>query len=93
MRIEYRDGKRPRAFIEEPALGAREGERIPHIYGPDEPCFFYPKHREWVPSMRIASSVLPWLEMWLVFYEVWRTTGVWHGGGVDHAPRAGRDDA
>ncbi len=31
--------------------------------------------------MRIATTVIPWLLEWLVYYEAWQATGEWLGGG------------
>jgi hypothetical protein len=32
---------------------------------------------------------VPWLLLWLSFYELWLITGEWHGGGV-HPVEQGR---
>jgi hypothetical protein len=32
--------------------------------------------------MSLATTVVPWLEEWLVFYEGWLLTGTWQGGGT-----------
>ena len=34
--------------------------------------------------MKIATSIVSWLAVWLVYYEIWRTTGEWLGGGIEH---------
>jgi hypothetical protein len=31
--------------------------------------------------MLIADSTIPWTAEWLIFYEIWKATGDWHGGG------------
>jgi hypothetical protein len=81
----YEAGLRPAAYVKH--LRIREGEtQIPHTYAPDRPCLFYPAAREWRPDMRIATTVIPWLSLWLFYYEVWLATGEWEGGGVAHGP-------
>ena len=32
--------------------------------------------------MKIALTIVPWLSLWLFYYEVWRATGTWYGGGT-----------
>ena len=54
---------------------------IPHTYGNERPCFFDPKN-DWRPDMKIAVTIIPWLSLWLFYYEVWRATGTWYGGGT-----------
>lgn len=83
VRLDYTDGKLPRAWIEKPTLRVREGHtRIPHTFrdtsGP-RPCLFF--KGDWKPRMSIATSVVPWLMLWLVFYETWLATGIWQGEG------------
>jgi hypothetical protein len=81
----YRTGTWPRTFVPGGQLQPLEpGGKIPHTYGPAEPCLFYPSLRSWRPDMKLADTVIPWLCIWLVFYEMWRATGEWYGGGISH---------
>jgi hypothetical protein len=90
VEIRLRAGGHPSAQILTPQLRRRvPDEPVPHTWGPDEPCFYYPIAREWMPNMAIATSVVPWLGLWLIHYEGWRATGHWEGGGVEHGA-AGR---
>jgi hypothetical protein len=61
-----------------------DAARIPHTYEPVRPCLFYPKAGEWRSDMKIATSIVPWLSLWLYYYEVWHATGDWMGGGIEH---------
>jgi hypothetical protein len=36
--------------------------------------------------MMIATTIIPWLALWLYYYEVWLATGHWEGGGIPHKP-------
>jgi len=91
VRIEYDVGL-PRVWIEDPPLMPREeGGRIPHVFPGPRPCLFYPPNREWIPSMLIADTIVPWLMAWLYFYEIWHATGEWLGGGIDHDAPKGAD--
>ena len=70
-------------MVRNPKLRRRDpGERIPHTYSDDEPCLFLPGRRDWSPDKKIAVTIIPWLSMWLFYYETWLATGEWHGGGV-----------
>ena len=61
-------------------------------YAPDRPCLFYPAGREWRSDMKIATSIVPWLSLWLYYYEVWLATGEWEGGGISHEPKLDNGD-
>ena len=66
--MRYEAGRRPGAYV--PGLRTRaDAERIPHTYAPERPCLFYPAGREWRPDMTIATTIIPWLSLWLYFYE------------------------
>jgi hypothetical protein len=57
---------------------------LPHVYdrnGNPWLCLFDPRGREWTGWMPIADKIVPWMLDWLVCYENWLMTGVWHGGG------------
>lgn len=95
-RIEYRIGLSPRTFIEQPTLESRDpNEAIPHVYGPNQPCVFHPAFGEWDSGYWLVRQVVPWLALWLLFYEIWLATGEWCGGGSHpmRPKRATRDGA
>ena len=71
-----------------PLLRRRSGvadPEIPHIYpNPIDKtlprlCLNMPG--EWIPSMSIADTIVPWTVEWLAAYEGWRATGRWSAGG------------
>jgi hypothetical protein len=83
-RIEYAIPAYPMVFIESPKLQRRnEDERIPHTYAGDRPCLY---RRDFNSEMRIATTIVPWLMYWLMFYEGWLVTGEWQGGGEHPGP-------
>ncbi len=87
MRLTYRIGDPPKVWVCEPRIVAFRGpnEPVPHVYDRDHdprPCLYYPNDREWRSDKLLATTVLPWLLLWLAFYEVWLATGVWLGEGV-----------
>ena len=34
--------------------------------------------------MLIADTIVPWVSMWLMHYEIWFATGVWCGSKQEH---------
>lgn len=75
----------PNVFISDPKpLKLAEGaEKLPHCYDSKKQqlCLFYPKYREWDSSKLIATTIVHWALLWIVFYESWVITGKWYGGG------------
>lgn len=90
VRVQYRLGSAPRVMILSPQLRPRDdGGVIPHVYGHDRPCLYYPKFREWHPGAFVGETIVPWASLWLHYYELWHATGEWLGGGI-HMPRSSR---
>ena len=65
-----------------PRLEVPTGTKLPHVYGSDTLCLCYPC--EWDSTKLIARTLVPWASEWLLYYEFWRATGMWLGGG--HEP-------
>ncbi|MBA8806677.1 hypothetical protein FHX71_000619 [Promicromonospora sukumoe] len=38
--------------------------------------------------MLFIDTFVPWSLEWLVYYELWRATGIWHGDGPDRTDPA-----
>ena len=86
VRITYEIKKTPEVEIVDPVLQRRNPqERIPHTYSGDRPCTFRPGV-DW-RSDQSLTILVPWISMWLFFYEIWVVTGEWLGGGVEHVGR------
>ena len=94
VRVRYTVGRRPRASVIDPLLRRREQQRdepIPHTFndripGREEPCLHF--RGEFRSDRLLANTILPWLVEWLAHYEVWRATGIWTGGGIEHGDGA-----
>lgn len=77
----------PTVEILAPAPVRRTGapdEPIPHLEYAEWPgrralCLYDWQRWEWHPGLPIADLV-PWTSEWLLCYELWHATGVWHGG-------------
>ena len=59
---------------------------LPHVYStPDQRlCLYYPDRIEWNVGMLYTRTIIPWACEWLFHYEIWLSTGTWHGGGIYH---------
>lgn len=61
---------------------------LPHVYLDDRDpelsplCLYDPRREQWNPTMLIATTIVPWAERWLWFYELWEANGHWRGGGA-----------
>src|SRR5690606_39815126 len=56
---------------------------LPHVYSTPKQqlCLYYPKEKEWNTGMYYVHTLIPWACEWLCHYELWVSTGIWHGGG------------
>lgn len=87
------DGKIPKVYLINQGIMKYKNELIPHCYERKfknstkeyvRICLYYPKYNEWNPEMFISKTIIPWTIEWLLYYEYWRITGKWLGGGVEH---------
>jgi len=84
VRLEYSSRSWPEVYVVSPKLQRVNGEKPPHIYSFEEQhlCLYYHEDNDWNRDMKIAETIIPWTTEWLLFYELWLSTGIWHGGGV-----------
>lgn len=83
VQVRYETGKSPKVSVLSPPLLTRKsGQRIPHTYKGDALCLYLPRGREWHPNKFIAETIIPWISLWLLYYEGWLATGDWFGGGI-----------
>jgi hypothetical protein len=84
--LEYDVPARPRVHVLEPELRLPKGKtKLPHVFPGNELCLHL--STDWRPDQKICEFIMPWISVWLYFYEVWLVTGEWLGGG--HEPSAG----
>lgn len=70
-------------FVEEPRIDLYEnGKKVPHLYSNGSLCLYYPEYQEWDYSDSWAETLIPWASLWLFYYEIWKDTGNWLGGGI-----------
>jgi hypothetical protein len=86
VELEYDVPDRPRVHVLRPELRLAEGKtKLPHVFPGNELCLHL--YTDWRPEQRISEFIVPWISVWLYFYEVWLITGEWLGGG--HEPGTG----
>lgn len=84
VRIEFKTGNQPEVYVEHPDLVAlAEGRKIPHLYSqsPTKLCLHRPNKREWRPDLLINRTIVPWVALWLFYFEEWLASDDWKGGG------------
>ena len=90
--IKY-DGYVPEIYLYNQGIMQSASDDIPHCYKKYyndtgfefvQLCLYYPKLHEWNNDMYLADTIIPWAIEWLYYYELWRITGKWLGGGIDH---------
>jgi hypothetical protein len=79
VQMTYRRRRMPEVRVLRPVLEARLTESLPHVYTKERLCLH--REGEWSETMLIADTIIPWSAEWLFFYEIWKATGEWHGGG------------
>lgn len=86
IRIEYSIGKDPDVYVINPSplLLAKDATKLPHIYNQEKQhlCLYHRRMNEWNGCKMIAKTIIPWTSEWLYHYEIWVSTGTWHGGGI-----------
>ena len=83
FKLRYYVGKRPKIKIIKPELKRNfKNERIPHVYSGNELCLYYPKYEEFSSRYKVSEYIIPWISLWLYYYEIWHITGEWLGGGI-----------
>lgn len=69
-------------YVVDPKIGRRvNGKPVPHMYSDGTLCLYYPRQREWTIEDDWGDTLIPWISLWLFYYELWLETGEWLGGG------------
>lgn len=85
VRVEYRPWRSPKIRVTSPSLVSRSAEEaIPHRYKDGSLCLYCPGMREWTADARLDLTIIPWIVLWLFFYERWLEGDPWRGGGIEH---------
>lgn len=79
IRIEYSRTIPPKIFIDAPAI-----EKAKHMWGDKSLCLYHRDDFKWGDDKSIAKDLIPWVYMWIYFYELWLKTGKWYGEEHTH---------
>lgn len=81
LELEYRRRATPKVKVTAPDLVPNSDGLLPHVWDTGHLCV----HRfgDWQPRLLLTRTFIPWSAEWLVYYELWRATGIWHGDGHD----------
>jgi len=86
--LSYTINKAPRVKITSPRLQKNSnGDNIPHMYAQRRLCLYQPKYKEFTNSDFLSETIIPWISLWLYYYEQWHITGDWLGGGEHPTPK------
>jgi hypothetical protein len=80
----YKQGDIPQVYLIEPDIRSLAGGRpLPHVYceNPVRLCLYLPGGNEWLSSMKISDTLIPWAILWLWYFEDWLISNEWKGGG------------
>lgn len=81
VEIDYTLSRSPDVHVLDPQLKLHpDHKRLPHVYPGNRLCLY--TFGEWYPGLYIANTIVPWISLWLFFYEIWLLTGKWKGGGA-----------
>ena len=81
--IKYRFKDNIKIFILDPLIKTElNGKKAEHLYKDGSLCLFFPKAKEFNSKKLIVDYIIPWISLWLFFYEIWLVTGEWKGGGI-----------
>ena len=75
---------RPKVYVKEPSpLVLYPGEKeLPHVFDMETQLICLNISGEWNSALPISRYYIPWISMWLYYYEVWAITGKWLGSGL-----------
>ena len=81
--IKYWFRENIKIFIHEPLIKTElNDKKTEHLYKDGSLCLFFPKAKEFDSKKLIVDYIIPWVSLWLFFYEIWLVTGVWKGRGI-----------
>ncbi|MBL4653918.1 MAG: hypothetical protein JKY53_13805 [Flavobacteriales bacterium] len=92
LKLHYKYNEGAKVYVIDPTpLTLAKGKNVlPHVYSTPKQrlCLYYPKDNEWDTGMLYVKTLIPWACEWLCHYELWVSTGTWHGGGIHHETEA-----
>ena len=84
LRIRFKSHGLPNVTVLSPNLNElAAGRYLPHVYStkPARLCLHFPRYDEWTRDKSIAETIVPWVYLWLMYFEHWLVIDEWLGGG------------
>lgn len=75
-------GISPKVYIKNPKIDYNS--KI-HMYKAGHLCLYYPTEFMWNTSTSIAHYTIPWINEWILYYEIYKITGIWEGVSASHS--------
>ena len=75
-------GYSPKVFVKNPKI---EYNPKIHMYKDGHLCLFYPHDLFWKENTSVATYTIPWVNEWIVCYELYKISKVWEGPAAPHA--------
>jgi len=82
IEIMQNPGNSPKVFIKSPKI---EYSTKIHMYKKGNLCLYYPPDFNWKSNISIATYTIPWVNEWILFYEIYKISGVWEGPSAPHS--------
>lgn len=87
--IDYKQNQLPSVRVLTPIIEVpREKYAEVHLYADGSLCLH--AEEDWNPGRPIANTIVLWTSEWLLYFELWKSTGHWHGGGEYNVTRRDR---
>lgn len=81
VKIEYVAGHSPNVWVISPKIPFSNDI---HLYRDGSLCLYYPEETPWNHTDNLHEKIVPWTAEWLVYYELYLLTGIWHGKSAPH---------
>lgn len=79
IKVSY--GFAPRVFIKNPKISYNEDI---HMYRNGNLCLYYPRDMYWDSNSSITEYTIPWINEWIIYYELYKISGIWEGPAAPH---------
>ena len=79
IRVEYLKTQPPKIFVEHPIIKKRK-----HMFHDGSLCLYHWSNFKWDDKKSIARDLIPWTYMWVYYYELWLSTGIWYSDEYKH---------
>ncbi len=81
--IAHQNRRNVKIYVINPKINIYENDKkVPHLYSDGSLCLYYPEYNEWEYTDYWVDTLIPWTSLWLFYYEIWKETGEWVGGGI-----------